>query len=113
MCTSVWHEFCNLHKFTYMLSAFSDVRILRCIARAHHEEIVQNESTAKQLEWTKKFENWSVKDWENVVNSDEPVFRIYSHRHGSKFFPLREVIILRRDAIEENNCLFQLSLFNV
>ena len=56
---------------------------------------------------TKKFENWSVKDWENVVNSDESVFRIHSHRHGSKFFLLREVPILKRGAIEENNCLFQ------
>ena len=26
---------------------------------------------------------------------------------GSKFFPLREVPILKRDAIEENHCLIQ------
>ena len=26
---------------------------------------------------------------------------------GSKFFPVREVLILKRDAIEENHCLIQ------
>ena len=31
----------------------------------------------------------------------------------SKLFPLREVPILKRDAIEENRCLFQLSPFEV
>ena len=32
---------------------------------------------------------------------------------GSKFFPLREVQNLKRDVIEENHCLFQLSPFDV
>ena len=32
---------------------------------------------------------------------------------GSKFFPLREVPILKKDAIEENHCLFQLPPFDV
>ena len=32
---------------------------------------------------------------------------------GSEFFPLREVPILKRDAIEENNCLFQQSPLDV
>ena len=32
---------------------------------------------------------------------------------GSKFFPLREVPILKRDAIEDNNCFIQLSPFDV
>ena len=31
---------------------------------------------------------------------------------GSKFFPLREVPILKRDAIEENHCLVRLSPFD-
>ena len=31
----------------------------------------------------------------------------------SEFFSLREVPILKRDAIEENHCLFQLSPFDV
>ena len=31
----------------------------------------------------------------------------------SKFFPLREVPILKRDAIEENHCLIQWSPFGV
>ena len=26
---------------------------------------------------------------------------------GSKFFPLREILILKRDAIEENHCFIQ------
>ena len=32
---------------------------------------------------------------------------------GSKFFPLREVTILKRDTIEHNNFLIQLSPFDV
>ena len=32
---------------------------------------------------------------------------------GSKFFPLREFPIMKRDAIEENHCLVQLSPFDV
>ena len=32
---------------------------------------------------------------------------------GSKFFPLRDVPIFKRDAIEENHCFFQLSPFDV
>ena len=32
---------------------------------------------------------------------------------GSEFFPLREVPILKRDAIEENHCLSQYSPFGV
>ena len=32
---------------------------------------------------------------------------------GSKFLSLREVPILKRDTIEENHCLFQLSPFDV
>ena len=32
---------------------------------------------------------------------------------GSKFFPLREVSILKRDVIVENHCLIQLSPFDV
>ena len=32
---------------------------------------------------------------------------------GSEFFPLRKVPILKRDAIEENNCLIQLPPFDV
>ena len=32
---------------------------------------------------------------------------------GSKFFPFREVPILKRDAIEDNNCLIQLSPFDM
>ena len=31
---------------------------------------------------------------------------------GSKFFPLREVPILKRDTIEENHCLIQWSPFD-
>ena len=31
----------------------------------------------------------------------------------SKFFPLREVPILKRDTIEENHCLIQYSPFDV
>ena len=35
--------------------------------------------------------------------------------YGSKFFPLREVSVVKRDAIEEDRCLIQYSrnLFNV
>ena len=32
---------------------------------------------------------------------------------GSKFFPLREVPILKREVNEENNCRIQLSPFDV
>ena len=32
---------------------------------------------------------------------------------GSKFFPIREVPIMKRDAIEENHCLIQQSSFDV
>ena len=32
---------------------------------------------------------------------------------GSKFFPLREVPILKKNAIEKNHCLIQLSPFDM
>ena len=35
------------------------------------------------------------------------------HQCGSKIFPLREVPILKRDAIEEHHCLVQKSPFDV
>ena len=40
------------------------------------------------------------------------VFSILYYPSGSKFFHLREVPILKKDAIEENHCLIQKSFFN-
>ena len=38
---------------------------------------------------------------------NELLFKERIRSSGSKFFPLREVPILSRDAIEENHCLIQ------
>ena len=54
----------------------------------------------------------------NVVKVIFHTIRNYSYGkefapRGSKFFPLREVPILKRDAIEENHCMVQYSPFDV
>ena len=46
----------------------------------------------------------------NVV---KVIFHTIRNCWGSKFLPIREVPILKRDAIEENHCLIQLSPFHV
>ena len=60
--------------------------------------------------------NSNIQGWSlNVVKVIFHTLRNCSHRKefapsGSKFFPLREVPILKRGAIEENHCLIQYSL---
>ena len=41
------------------------------------------------------------------------IFHTIWNYSGSTFFPLREVPILKRDAIEENHCLVQYSPLDV
>ena len=38
----------------------------------------------KRLKWARRHKNWSVKDWEIVVFSDESMFRTRSHRRTKK-----------------------------
>ena len=41
------------------------------------------------------------------------IFHTIKNYSGSKFFPIREVPILKRDAIEEKHCSIQYSPFDV
>ena len=39
---------------------------------------------SKRLDWAKRYRHWSIKDWEQVVFSDESMFRTYSHRRTQR-----------------------------
>ena len=45
--------------------------------------------------------------YSNIEGRSLNVIKVIFHTIRSEFFPLREVPILKRDAIEENHCLIQ------